>query len=373
MGAGLLLTSFRNLLAVDAGFDAQSVTTATVFPPPSRYKDPQAVVLLTNRILDSIRSAPGVVAAGITSNVALSGRSSPATIWPDEEPPQPGQAPLLPSIVCVTPGYFEAMRTTLVRGRFFAETDREQTLRVAIVDQRLAARLWPNGDPIGKALRRGDSDRYTVVGVVRDVRFEGLAGQPDAAGAAYFPHTQAPPLGRLRWIAVRTTAESPGVIASLRSSVRSVDPDLALSDIQTMDQRVSRSVAPQRLAMAMAGLFALVALFLSMLGVYGVLAYVVSQRVREIGIRVALGSTTRGIFRIFFTEGLTLVAGGLLLGVPGALAIGRTLEGQVFGVNPTDPLLLGAVALSTAVVALLACVSPAYRATKVDPLAVLGK
>jgi predicted permease len=373
MGAGLMLTSFRNLLAVDPGFDPQRVTTATIFPPPSRYKDQAATTELSNRILESIRTIPGVEAAGITSNIALSGRSSPATVSATDYTPQPGEALVLPSVVSVTPGYFEAMGTPLLRGRYFADSDQGRTLRVAIVDERLAARFWPNADPIGKRLRRGDSEEYTVVGVVRDVRFESLAGQGEAVGAAYFPHTQAPEIGRLRWIAVRAVGDSTALVRALRSAVATIDPILPLSDIQTMTQRTSRSVGAQKLAMALASMFGIVALFLSVFGVYGVLAYVVAQRTREIGIRMALGSTPRGIFRIFFTEGLRLVAGGLVFGVVGALVVARALEGQVFGVSPTDPYLLTAVAVATGLVALLACISPAYRAMAVDPLNVLSE
>lgn len=373
LGADLLLTSFRNLLAVDAGFNAQRVTTATMFPPPSRYKDQPAVAALSNRVLESIRTIPGVTAAGITSNIALSGRTSPATVSAADYTPQPGEAMVFPSVVSVTPGYFEAMSTPLVRGRYFAESDQEHTLRVAIVDERLATRFWPNADPIGKGLRRGDSEQYTVVGVVRDVRFESLAVQTESVGAAYFPHTQAPALGRLRWIAVKTTAESSVVVRALRSALSVIDPELPLSDIQTMTERTSRSVVSQKLAMGLASMFGVVALFLSVLGLYGVLAYVVAQKTREIGIRIALGSTSSGIFQIFFKEGLTLVVGGLLLGLLGALAMGRALEGQLFGVRPTDPVVLVTVAVSTGIIALLACVSPAYRATRVDPLNVLGE
>lgn len=265
------------------------------------------------------------------------------------------------------------MGTPLLRGRYFADTDRADTLRVAIVDQRLAARFWPNADPVGKALRRGDSERYTVVGVVRDVRFESLDGQAESMGAAYFPHTQEPPLRRLRWLAVKTASEAPALIKALRASVASIDPDLPLSDIQTMTQRTAQSVVPQKLAMGLASVFGIVALFLSVLGLYGVLAYVVAQKTREIGIRVALGSTPRGIFRIFFNEGLMLTAAGLVLGLLGAVTMGRALEGQVFGVRPADPSILAAVALATGIIALLACVSPAYRATRVDPLKVLNE
>jgi predicted permease len=372
IGAVLLLTSFRNLLAVDAGFRPERVTTATIFPPPSRYADERAVVTLSNRLLESIRTIPGVVAAGITSNIALSGRTSPATVFPTDDPPQPGEPVVLPSVVCVSPGYFETMATPLMRGRFFDDRERENSLRVAILDQRLAARFWPNQDPIRKSVRRGASEPYTVVGVVGDVRFESLAGSGDSVGAAYFPHTQTPPLGRLRWIAVKTPADSMDVIPALRSALKSIDPDLPLSDIQTMTERTARSVMQQKLAMGLASLFGGVALFLSVLGVYGVLAYLVAQRTREIGIRIALGSTARGIFRLVFKEGVSVVGGGLTLGLLGALALGRAFEGQVFGVRPTDPLILGVVTLSTGVIALVACILPARRAMRVDPLTVLS-
>jgi putative ABC transport system permease protein len=371
IGAGLLLSSFRNLLAVDAGFDGQRVTTATIFPPPSRYKDQAAVAALSNRVLESIRGIPGVHAAGITSNIPLSGGTTPAQVSDADRPAQPGEALVLPSVVTVTPGYFEAMGTPLIRGRLFAETDREDSLRVAIVDERLAARLWPNQDPTGKRVSRGGSEPYTIVGVVRDVRFDNLTGQ-DSIGAAYFPHTQLPSGGRLRWIAVKSATESTSLTPALREALKSIDPELPLADVQTMTQRTSRSIVPQRLAMGLASMYGIVALFLSVLGLYGVLAYVVARKTREIGIRMALGSTPRGIFRIFFGEGLMLVAGGLSLGLAGALVIGRALEGQVFGVRPTDPFVLGTVALVTGIVALLACVSPAYRAARVDPLRVLS-
>jgi putative ABC transport system permease protein len=372
IGAALLLTSFRNLLAVDAGFDADRVTTAAFLPPPSRYNDQRATASLSARLLESIRRLPGVEAAGITSNIALSGRTSPATVSAADHDIRPGEAVVLPSVVSVTPGYFEAMAIPLLRGRSFADSDREQTLPVAIVDERLAARFWPGQNPLGKGMYRGESARYTVVGVVRAVHFESLAGEAESVGTAYFPHTQAPPLGRLRWIAVRTVAGSAAVTRAVRSAVTAIDPSLPLSDIQTMAQRTARSVVPQRLAAALASTFGIIALFLSALGIYGVLAYVVAQRKREIGIRIALGSTVRGIFQLVFKEGLALVGSGVILGLLGAIALGRALEGQLFGVRPTEPVVLAIVALSAGTVGLLACISPARSATRVDPLNVLN-
>ena len=184
IGAVLLLTTFRNLLRVDAGFTPDRVITATMFPPPSRYADQRAVTALSRRVLETIRAVPGVDTAGITSNIALSGGASPSTVAAADRQPSPGEPPLLPSVVVVTPGYFEAMATPLLRGRYFAEADLDQTQPVAIVDERLAARLWPTGDAIGKGITRGDTAVYTVVGVVRDVRFEGLASRAESIGTA---------------------------------------------------------------------------------------------------------------------------------------------------------------------------------------------
>lgn len=372
IAATLLFTSFRHLLEVDAGFKPARVTTATIFPPPSRYPDSQAVVALSNRLLDRVRTIAGVEAAGITSNIALSGFSSPASV--SATPALVGgEAAVIPSVVGVTQGYFEAMGTPLIRGRYFAETDRDSTQRVAIVDDHLAGRLWPSGDPVGKVIYRGECGPFTVVGVVRDVRFEGLASRTESIGTAYFPHAQAPPLRRLRWVSIRTTADSAAVMRAVRSALAEIDPGLPLSDIQTMSERVSRSLVTQSLAMTLATMFAFVALALSLLGIYGVLANVVARRTREFGIRMALGSTVRGVFHLVLGEGLASIGAGLILGLAGALAMGRALESHVFGVKPTDPLILGGVLLATGGVALLACLGPARRATRVDPVKVLSE
>lgn len=370
VGATLLFTSFRHLLAVDAGFAAGGVVTATVFPPPSRYPTRDAVVVMQDRILERVRMIPGVEAAGITSNVALSGFESPATV--SRERSAPDGATVVPSVVAVSPGYFETMTTPLVRGRYFTSSDRPQTQPVAIVDERLAARLWPGRDPVGEAIYRGTAGPFTVVGVVRDVRLERLTNTIDAIGTAYFPHTQAPPLGRLRWIAIKSSADGATVVRALRLALLDVDPDLPLADVQTMTERTSGSLMPQRLSATLATVFAGVALFLSMLGIYGVLAHLVAGRTREIGIRIALGSSVSRVFRLVLAEGMILIGSGLALGVAGAVATARALKGHVFGVQPTDPLLLAAVVIATGCVALLACVAPARRATRVDPVGVLS-
>jgi putative ABC transport system permease protein len=370
IGAGLLFASFRNLLQVDAGFQAERVTTATIFPPPSRYADSRAVAELSDRVLESIDELPGVTAAGIGTSLALSG-GAPAAVAAGERPQAPGAVPLRPTMVSVTPRYLEAMGTTVLRGRAFSDADRESAAAVALVDERLAAKLWPGEDPVGKAVVHGDAATATVVGVVRTVRFEGLDAGDDSDGAIYLPHRQAPPMARLRWIAVKAAIGPAAVARGLRTTLRGIDPALPLSDIQTMHQRTVGSVAPQRLAMGLASGFGLVALLLSMLGIYGVLAYLVAQRTREFAIRTALGATSRDSFRLVLREGALLVGCGLAVGLVGAVALRGVLQGQLFAVTSTDPFVVGAAVFVTAAVAMAACIRPAQRATRVEPMQAL--
>jgi putative ABC transport system permease protein len=244
---------------------------------------------------------------------------------------------------------------------------------VAILDERLAGRLWPNEDPLGKAINRGESGPYTVVGIVREVRFESLGGSIDRIGTAYFPQTQAPPMRRVRWMAIKSIGEPAAIVRAARAAVAEIDPDLPIADIQTMTERTARSLVSQRLATTLGATFAVIALFLSLLGIYGVLANVVARRTREIGIRMALGSTVSAIVRLVLKEGALLIVAGLVLGLAGAVAMAEVMKGLLFGVQPTDPLLLGSVAIGTGCVALLACFAPARRAAHVDPVDVLSE
>ena len=369
IGATLLFTSLRYLLELDAGFNGTGVVTATIFPPPSRYPTSTDVVALQDRVLDRLRAIPGVTAAGMTSNIALSGFENPSSVSAvgrsDDEA-------VVPSVVTVTPGYFEAMATPLIRGRYFDRTDRRDSAKVAIVDERLAARLWPNADPIGQAIYRGESGPFTIAGVVGDVRLEGLASM-QSIGTAYFPHTQSPPLRRLRWIALKSSVDPALVVRGLRLALLEIDPDLPIADVQTMLERTAHAVAPQRLATSLSTMFAGIALLLSMLGLYAVLVGVVARRTREIGIRLALGDTVAGVFRLVLAEGAGLIGIGLVLGLAGAGLAARTMKGLLFGVQPTDPVVFAGVALVTGAIALLACIEPARRATRVDPIRVLSQ
>ena len=370
IAATLLLSSFRNLLRVDGGFDAEGVVTATIFPPPSRYPNPPDVVAVSNRFLETIRAIPGVRSAGLTSNIALSGSASPSAVS-TAPPGTSGATQLVPSVVAASAGYFETMSTPLVRGRFFDEGDRATSAAVAIVDERLAAKLWPGADAIGQTIYRGSTTAYTVVGVVREVRLESLAAVTNENGVAYFPHAQAPPMRRLRWIAVRTAGDPAALVRALRSALAGIDPDLPLADVQTMHERTFRSLVSQRLSLMLATMFGGVALFLSMLGIYGVLNNAVAHRSREFGIRMALGSTVSGIFHLVLREGVMLIGAGVLFGLAAARVAAEALEGQLFGVAPGDPLITATVVLATGCAALLACLAPARRATRVAPLEVM--
>jgi hypothetical protein len=292
----------------------------------------------------------------------------------------PGESVVSPWRLQITPGYLETIGTPLVRGRAFDERDRADTERVMLIDESLAKRFWGDADPIGTRMYRPthadlnetdeNTEFYTVVGIVRNVQLRDLAGKGGRAfGSFYLPQAQWPPRDNV--IAIKTRASADAVMNRLRTDVATLDPQLPLFDMHTMLERTDVSLAARKIALGLAGTFGVVAVLLAALGVYGVLAYLVAQRRREIGIRVALGSSARAVFRLVLGEGLWLTVTGLVVGTVGAIAVARSLADQVFGIAPTDPVVLGGVVLATGAIALLACVLPAVRATRVDPIVVL--
>ena len=381
-GSGLLLASFRNLLAVDPGFEAEGVITAGIGMPRVRYPTDNDVRLFTNRVLDSVRNVPGVTNAGGTTIIPLSGNHNDSVIIAEGYQMKPGESLVSPMQIIVTPGYFEAMRTPLARGRYFDDRDNEKGPGAVIVDERLAQRFWPGADPVGKRMFRPTNPRdllkidentrwLTVVGVVREVQPEDLAGRPGTAGAYYFPAAQAVPRGLA--LAIKTAGDPTAVLRTVRAELKKLDPAMPLANVRTMAEYTSLSLMSRRAALTMAMSFALVSLCLSGIGIYGVLAYLVTQRSREIGIRIALGSTARGIFKLVLQEGLWLIAAGLVLGLAGAVALRRALQSQIYGLGAMDPRVIGIVLAVLGIVALTACSLPARRATKVDPVAVLNQ
>jgi predicted permease len=381
IGSGLLLASFQRVLAIKPGFDSSHVMTGIVSPPDSRYKGDDELRAFWNRLTDKVRALPGVQAAGLTGNIPLSGDTNDSVVMAEGYVMSKGESVISPFNASVTPGFFEAMSVPLKRGRFFTPSDDEHAPNVVIVDERLARRFWKDRDPIGRRMWKPDSAEelntgpgpktryYTVVGVVGSVRMTGLT-EKEPVGMYYFPFAQ--DVGRGMTLAVRTAGEPSAIVGSIREQVRAIDPELPFFSVRPMTQLVDESLVSRRTPMLLATLFGAVALFLAAVGIYGVLAYQVAQRRKEIGIRLALGSDSRRIFSLIVSEGLWLLGAGLAVGLAGAFAIRKAMETQLYGVQPMDPMVLTAVAAVLGAVAFAACALPARRASRIDPLIALN-
>jgi putative ABC transport system permease protein len=381
IGAGLLFASFRRVLAIDPGFTTERVLTGAVVLPDSRYKEPDTQRRFIDDALRRVQALPGVTAAGVTDTIPLGNRASASAILAEGYKAQPGESFLAPAEVRVSSGYFEAIGVKLVAGRFFTDRDTATSTRVIIVDDRLARRFWPNQDPIGRRMYKPDDDAkdltavtdktvfFTVVGVVAEMKLRNLTDGDNLVGAYFFPLTQEP---QNDLTFVLKAAADPGTLSgALRREVAAVDSQLPVFEMQPMSYWTDRSLAKRRSPALLSIAFGFVALFLSAIGIYGVLAYLVTQRTKEIGIRVALGSTAWAVFQLVLREGLLLVAAGLAAGGIGSYLLRRTLESQLFGVRSSNPVVLVLVSVVLAAVALVACALPARRATKIDPLVAL--
>lgn len=380
MGAGLLLASFRALLHVDPGFNPNGVVSASVALPHARYSDGQALRGFMNRALPAVRAIPGVSSAGATEAIPLGGNHSDSVILAEGYQMKPGESLISPLSIGVTPGYFESLGIPILRGRSFTDQDSETATKVIIVDERLARHFWPNSDPLGrrmyfpsdaKDLLKVDEHTQwmTVVGIAHSLRYENLDDSGATVGAYYVPNSQSP--ANSFTFAVKTSADPASTIRALRAEIARLDPEVALFDVHSMSERIDLSLASRRTSMLLANAFGGVALFLASLGIYGVLAYLVAQRTREIGIRVALGSTRGRILRLVLQEGFKLVAMGFVLGIVGAAFLQKAVAKQIYGVQPYDPVVLAGVIALLATIALVACAVPARRAVSVDPVVVL--
>jgi putative ABC transport system permease protein len=267
--------------------------------------------------------------------------------------------------------YFEAMNIPLWRGRFFDDRDTAQSTRVVIIDDHMAQQLWPNEDPIGRRIRYGDlkstSPWETVVGVVGRVKQYAL--DLDSRIAFYRPHTQSS--ARTMYLVVRSDVDASRVATAVTKEIRTLDPDLPVSNVRTMASRIDESLVRRRFSMTLLGIFAGLAFVLAAIGIYGVMAYLVSQGTQEIGIRMALGATPSAILGLVLQQGLTIALAGVTIGVAAAMALTRLMRGLLFGVEPIDPVTFAVTALALAVTALAACYLPARRAARIDPLVAL--
>jgi predicted permease len=380
MGAALFLTSFRRLLQVDPGFRSEGVVTASVSLPLSKYAKREDWRGFVNRAMPAVRAIPGVRLAGATNAIPLSGTHDDQVVLAEGYQMKPGESILSPLSMNVTPGYFEAMGIPMIKGRSFDERDNETVPRVVIVDEKLAQHFWPNSDPVGRRMYFPGNPQdllkvdehtawLTVIGVVRNLRYEHLEDKGGSVGAFYCPIAQDP--DNTFTFALKAAGNGDSSVRALRAEIFRLDPDLAVFDVHSMSERIDLSLAPRKTSMLLANAFGGVALFLAMLGIYGVLAYLVAQRTREIGIRVALGSTRAGILGMVLREGFELVVGGLVLGIMGAASIQKAVASEIYGVRALDPLVLASVTAVLVIVAFAACAVPARRAIRVDPIVAL--
>jgi predicted permease len=391
-----MLKSMHALSRVDAGFDPGQVLTAQLSLPKGRYVDealerrfsPRAYeksARFFDEVVRRARSVPGVTAAGAINGLPLMGEvwGKNATLY---DRPLPATLRELPPIQyrVVVGDYFRALGVTILGGRAFSEADTLEGAQVAIINREMARRHWRDADPIGKVIAVNppihlvpagtvpadyEPTRFTIVGVAADVHYGGLQARP--VPLVYVPYAQGAEGALTMYLVVRSAGDPRALAPTLRERIREVDPDVAAASIRTMDDRVSAAKARPRLHTVVLGAFAFIALLLAAVGIYGVMSHAAAQRTREIGIRMAVGASSRAILALFMRQGLAMVAAGLVAGMLGAASLTRALRTLLFQVSPTDARVFAAITLLLAAVALGAAWFPARRATRLDPLAAL--
>jgi putative ABC transport system permease protein len=376
IGAGLLVKSFHQLTAIQPGFDPHGVLTARIALPLDQYQTIDQQRSFFQQLVERLQSLPGVASAGATASIPLRGNMMMiSTIQIEGQAPTDFGVANVPSasINAVTPGYFSALRVPLIEGRFLDERDGANAPNAVVVNQAFVRRYFEKEDPIGKRFTAGmgpvthGPKTWTIVGVIGDTKQQGLASEvmPEAAASA------------LQWprfmmtLVLRTSVEPVSLVSAVRKQVSDLDKNLPVYGVQTMDDLFSAEVASQRFnAGALAG-FAGLAVLLAGVGIYGVMAYAVSQRTREMGVRMALGAGQGNVLRMILNQGLRLAVIGVGLGFAASFLLTRLMSGLLFGVKPTDPETFVLVTGALLVVALAACWIPARRATRVDPVIAL--
>jgi len=377
IGSGLLTLSFARLLTVNPGFRSENVITAQFSLPNARYKDDSSARNFVSSLVEKLRATPGVTHAGATTYLPFSGSDNSSVMTIDSHPLAPGENPPVPGWNIVDSGYIPTMNVPILVGRNFSERDGPDSQRVALIDQFIAHKYWPNGGAIGNTLFRGINDgsaesrkepHYTIIGVVGSVKTGDLA-ERNPVGQVYLIDTQQPQ--RQMHLVVKTTRDDPQLISTVRREIQQADPELPLFDTKTMPERVSASLVNRRAPMILCLIFGGLALLLSAIGVYGVLAYSVTQRTREFGIRMALGAEMRDVLGMVLWQGLRLAGFGLTIGVAVAFLLTRFIATMLYDVKPADPtvFLLGAAVLGA--VAAVASLVPSVRAVRIRPAVAL--
>ncbi|MGH9937358.1 MAG: ABC transporter permease, partial [Blastocatellia bacterium] len=368
IGGGLMLRALRQAQTINLGFDPRRAVEMSFDLRLQGYDGAQGREF-QKRLLERVRALPGVESAGIANIIPVDLHISSAPVSIEgQEPSRPANAPrALTSNI--TPGYFQAMNTSLLRGRDFTELDDDKAARVAIINETFARRFWPGEDPIGKQFTLGgpESPKMQVIGVAQDGKYTGLN------------ENQWPFVYRPQWqyragattMVVRAEADTQKVIALVRRELQQLDPNLPIASARTLVERLSLALLPARIVASVLGGFGLVALLLAAIGIYGVMSYAVSKRTHEIGVRMALGAQAKDVLKLVMGQGMALTLIGVAIGELAALALTRLMKSVLFGVSATDPLTYAGVGALLAFVALLACYIPARRATKVDPMVAL--
>jgi predicted permease len=375
IGAGLVMRSFLWLIRVDPGFDAGNVLTAKMSPPRTKYKDGVAAANLYQQLIEKIQAIPGVEAAAAIQDLPLNNDASSGALTFEGVAANAERANLASFIVdqsAITPDYFRVMKTPLLAGRFFTLQDARGKPPVAIIDETLARRLWPTESPIGRRLTYGRfpekvEEWATIVGVVRRVRHRQL--DADIREKVYFPHAQSSKIQMT--LVIRANSDPLGMVSAVRAAAQSVDHDLPIYRIRTMDEVMSNALAPARFTLLLLMIFAGVAATLAIVGIYGVISYTVTQRTHEIGVRLSLGARPQDVLQLIIRQGAKLTLLGVAIGLAAALSLTRLMHSILLGVSPTDPATYVVISLALMTIAILACWIPARRAAKVDPVIAL--
>ncbi|MDQ3817927.1 MAG: ABC transporter permease [Acidobacteriota bacterium] len=395
VGAGLMIQSFIKLRHVDTGFDARSVVTMRLSLPPTKYPEPLNVnspppvaMNFFANLIERLKALPGVEAAGISTDLPLGAGDQWGKLFSVDGRTPPTSVDQVPTVnfALVSEDYLKAIGISLRRGRGFDAHDDENSQPVAIINETAARRFFPGEDPVGRTIWLGPPEsmlppappgqdnhfpRRTVIGIVADAKGSDLS--KEAQPKVYAPYRQNKNEGwsNSMMLTVRAAGSPEKLMPAIREQVRALDPDLPLADVATMDERLSRSVSKPRFSTMLLGMFAGLALLLAAVGIYGVMAYTVTQRTHEIGIRIALGAKRADVLKLVVNQGMTLVLVGVAVGLVGAIVVTRFMSSLLFGVGATDPWTFMGVSLLLAAVALVACLIPARRATKVDPMVAL--
>ena len=379
VGSSLLIQSFQALQKVPLGFDQHNLLTVGIKLSSSSYQNEADQTVNTAKmaafyesLLQRIQSIPGAEATALGTNAPFNGNnySTDFGVVGQPEPPL-GEEPSA-EYASVSPDYFRALKIQVVRGRTFDAEDTVGKTPVILIDEKLANRCFPGQDPIGQQLadsaHQANSVKYTIVGLVRTVRHDDLASEPKLA-ELYFPISQKPELQMT--ILIRAKGDPQGLVSAVRETVQSVDPNLPVFNIRTLESQLSDELVTQRLSVVLVSLFSVLALLLAAVGLYGVLAYSIAQRTREIGIRIALGAESGSILSLVVRQGLIIVGIGLAVGILGSVILTRLIQSLLFGVSGTDPIAVLTAITVLGLAAFLACVLPALRAIRIDPMIAL--